>query len=189
MTKRITIKSINITTTEKSGLYLNKNENASRRPIASNGSMVRVDIFEKDGKFYGVPIYVADMVKKELPNRACVQGKDEKDWVNIDNTYNFKFSLFANDYVRIVNKKDEIIEGYYRSFCRATANIQEIISHDNSQKFISLGIKTLKNFEKYTVDVLGNKYKVKSEKRYGLEKRHNNKSCQSKIKGQTTSSC
>ena len=66
----------------------------------------------------------------------------------MDSTYNFKFSLFANDYVRIVNKKDEIIEGYYRAFCRATANIQEIISHDNSQKFISLGIKTLKNFEK-----------------------------------------
>ena len=92
------IKSITITTTEKSGLYLNKNENASRRPIASNGSMVRVDIFEKDGKFYGVPIYVADMVKKELPNKACVAHKDENDWILINDTYKFKFSIYENGF-------------------------------------------------------------------------------------------
>ena len=182
------IKSITITTTEKSGLYLNKNENASRRPIASNGSMVRVDIFEKDGKFYGVPIYVADMVKKELPNRACVAYKDESEWILMDSTYNFKFSLYPYDYINLINSKGETTEGYYKSFHRGTAGISEIISHDNSKSFSS-GIKNLKNFEKYTVDVLGNKYKVKSEKRNGLEKRHNNKSCKSKIKGQATSSC
>ena len=193
------IKSITITTTEKSGLYLDKNDNASRRPIASNGSMVRVDIFEKDGKFYGVPIYVADMVKKELPNKIAYSGNNE---LYADHTYNFKFSLYPNDYFFMEEKDGGKIEGYYKGFDIKGLTITYIL-HDNSlpkgyqtskkekndKVRLRKAIMSLKNFEKYTVDVLGNKYKVKSEKRYGLEKRHNNKSCQSKIKGQTTSSC
>ena len=199
------IKSITITTTEKSGLYLDKNENASRRPIASNGRMVRVDIFEKKGKYYGVPIYVADMAKEELSNKIAGTNKNE---LYIDAAYNFKFSLYPNDYFVMEEKSGVRLEGYYKSFDISGAKIEYIL-HDGSipnesksnksaknndsekdeKRKLRKGITTLKNFEKYTVDVLGNKYKVKSEKRNGLEKRHNNKSCQSKIKGQTTSSC
>lgn len=43
------------------------------------------------------------------------------------------------------------------------------INHDNTYVISSLGIKTLKNIEKYTVDVLGEYHAVKREKRQGFE--------------------
>ena len=44
----------------------------------------------------------------------------------------------------------------------------ELRSHDNSYSLPKLGIKTLDSIEKYTVDVLGNYYPVKREKRLGF---------------------
>ena len=44
-------------------------------------------------------------------------------------------------------------------------------NHDNSYMISSLGIKTLEAFEKYTVDVLGNYYPVKKERRIPFGKK------------------
>ena len=60
---------------------------------ADNGSMIRVDVFyiEDDGYYY-VPIYTADVVKDELPNKAVVQKKLPKDWKEMDDR-DFLFSM------------------------------------------------------------------------------------------------
>ena len=78
-----------------------------------NGEMVRVDVFRsKDkGKFYAVPIYTFDFATGKLPNKAIVQGKDKdgmiKDWLEMDENYDFCFSLFKNDAVLIQTKDME----------------------------------------------------------------------------------
>ncbi len=44
--------------------------------VADNDSMVRIDVFHVEGEgYYFVPVYVADTLKSELPNLACVQRK------------------------------------------------------------------------------------------------------------------
>ncbi|WP_034583557.1 type II CRISPR RNA-guided endonuclease Cas9 [Helicobacter pametensis] len=78
--------------------------------IVDNGAMVRVDIFKsKDkGSFYAVPIYTYDFAIGKLPNRAIVQGKSNgvlKDWIEMDENYEFCFSLFKNDCIRIQTKE------------------------------------------------------------------------------------
>ncbi|EJX02134.1 hypothetical protein EVA_09758 [gut metagenome] len=45
----------------------------------------------------------------------------------------------------------------------------EVINNDNSYTIESLGTKTLKSIEKYTVDILGNYYPVRKETRQNFD--------------------
>lgn len=142
----------------------------------ANGSMIRVDIFRENGKYFFVPVYVADTLKKELPNRAATAHKPYNEW-KIMKEENFLFSLYPRDLV-YVRKKDGIklkksitdekkmdeCWAYFISANISTASIAGI-SHDRSFEFEGLGIQSLEIFKKYSVDVLGNKFEVKSEKR------------------------
>ena len=153
---------------------------------ADNDSMVRVDVFRKDGKYYLVPIYVADTLKPELPNRACVAHKPYNEWVEMSDE-NFVFSLYTNDLVSIKHKKSvkltksnkespisdfvevkEILM-YYKGTDISTASIS-LINNDNSYFVRGLGVMTLEKFEKYTVDVLGEYHKVEKETRQKFRK-------------------
>ena len=162
-----------------SGVFLNNG-----KAFAKNGDMIRIDVFQvKEGKdkgFYFVPIYVADKVKDKLPSRAVIQGKDPKDWKEMKDE-DFIYSLYPNDLIyfsskKIVgfknnNKSSEILgvdmsEGYlyYTGADISTASIN-VDFVDNSFSKHGLGVKTLKEFRKFTIDVLGNIHEVKKEKR------------------------
>ncbi len=150
--------------------------------VADNDSMVRIDIFYVEGDgYYLVPIYVADTLKETLPNRACVAGKPYAEWKEMRDE-DFLFSLYPNDLIRVTHKKllsfaksqkeatipekyetkSELV--YYNSTGISTASVK-CFTHDNSYMISNLGIKTLENIEKFTVDVLGNYAKVEKEKR------------------------
>ena len=132
--------------------------------ICDNGDMPRVDVFTKDGKYYLVPIYVADFAKEELPNRAIVAGKD-KEWVEMDKSYEFLFSLHKEDLVQIQLKNEEPFMGYFKGAHSATAQVQ-IQSIDSD--FVKIaGSKTAVIFKKYIIDPLGYYHEVKNEKRLG----------------------
>lgn len=79
--------------------------------IVDNGGMKRVDVFRSrdKGNFYAVPIYTFDFALGKLPNRAIVQGKGKdgviKDWIEMDERYEFCFSLFKNDCACIQTKE------------------------------------------------------------------------------------
>lgn len=150
------------------------------RGRANNDGMVRVDIFRKDGKFYGVPVYVGDIYRGILPNKAVVQGKAEENWLEMTDEYEFIFALYKNDLVKIrsekgmeFKKKSEkgSIESknvqetfaYYLGFDRTTGAIK-ITLHDNSFE-TRTGIQRLMMFEKHEVDMLGNYHKVGHETR------------------------
>ncbi len=148
--------------------------------IAANGSMVRIDVFceENKGKkkYYFVPIYTADVVKKRLPNRAATANKILSEW-RMMNDENFIFSLYSRDLIYIESDKGvavKTIDGqtirvqslyaYFTGANTATASISGKF-HDSSATYESLGIQGLKNIQKCQVDVLGNVSFVKKEKR------------------------
>lgn len=155
---------------------------------ADNDSMVRVDVFKVEGDgYYLVPIYVADTLKKDLPNKAIVQRKSYAEWPEM-NDKNFIFSLYLNDLIKVTHKKEMKFSKvnadsslpnefsckeafvYYKG-TNITVGSISIILNDNSYSIDSLGVKTLQNLEKYQVDVLGNYTKVSKEKRQSFAKR------------------
>lgn len=162
------IRSVKLLSTQKSGM-------AVRHGIADNGAMIRVDIFTKAGKFYAVPLYVADAVADTLPNRAVVQSKPESEWPDMDETYQFLFSLCSGDWVRVILKNQPAREGYFGGLDRATGNIN-IWLHDRNTKLAkdgllrSNGIKTALKVEKCHVDLLGRLFLAKPEVRQPLRK-------------------
>ena len=156
------IRSVKLLATQKSGIPV-------RGGVANNGAMLRADIFFKGGRFHAVPIYVSDAVKAQLPNRAVVHSKPEEEWTLIDDSYQFLFSLHANDWVTI-RLKGEVKEGYFAGLDRATGAVSLWV-HDRNQSVGSsgqwrgVGIKTALAVEKYHVDLLGNLRRVYREVR------------------------
>lgn len=152
------------------------------KAVADNDSMVRVDIFNKDNKYYIVPIYMRDVVGKVLPNKAIVANKPYKEWIEMNEEYTFKFSIYPNDLVYFKHKKgisfkhkldkkaaiNTLKEGlvYYVSTDSSTGAIS-LITHDNKYLARGIGVKTLEKLEKYVVDELGNVARVNKETRLG----------------------
>lgn len=137
-----------------------------------SNSMIRVDVFYMEGDgYYYVPIYITDVVKDELPNRAVVANKSHGEWKVMDDK-DFLFSMYPNDLIYVERKQvfkltapknsslDPTISKtkglfYYRSFNSNTGSF-EIYTHDSSYYKESLGGKTLSCLKKYTIDALGN---------------------------------
>ena len=120
-----------------------------------------------------MPVYVKDVIVGKVPERAMTSGKIENDWTVVDSSFQFHFSLFSNDFVIVKTSKGEEIAGYYKGSDRATCSIT-LLSHDGSELFRGIGVKTLKKFEKYYVDMLGEKFLIKQEKApYGMANRSN----------------
>lgn len=156
------IRSVKLLAVQKSGIPI-------RGGIANNGAMLRVDIFTKGGRFHAVPVYASDAVKKELPNRSVIAYQPEEQWPIMDESHQFLFSLYPNDWVT-VRLKGEIKEGYFSGLDRATGAIS-LWLHDRNQSVGSsgqwrgIGIKTALAVEKYHVDLLGNLHRVYKEDR------------------------
>jgi CRISPR-associated endonuclease Csn1 len=162
------IKSVRIIETQNSGVKVQKG-------IASNGDMIRADIFEKEDKYYIVPLYVADTVKEKLPNRAAPIKATQSNKNIMDDRFEFKFSLQKNDLVYIYAKKGINLEidgrlievkelfGYYKKI-HATNDRIIIGAHDSSWEK-EIGIKQVDEIKKYDVTVLGERHEVKKEAR------------------------
>ena len=133
-----------------------------REGLAGNGAMVRVDVFKDDRGFWMVPIYVHQMADTRKypspPMKACKSGTRPM------SSANFQFSLYPWSFVRLVDRKGEITEGYYRKMNINGAAI-EISPHDDASKLNKHGVKTLQVFQKLRVDLLGRISKADAEPR------------------------
>ncbi|MBQ9486046.1 MAG: type II CRISPR RNA-guided endonuclease Cas9 [Clostridia bacterium] len=173
------VKKVKIKSKATSGVLLEKVNG-----FADNGGMVRADVFTKDGKYYVVPVYIKDVYAKVLPNKAIVAKKPYEQWIEMDGSFEFLFSLYKNDLIYFEHKKginltktnsknkdDRImrVKGhlYYNSINISTGGA-EFFTHDNSYEIGGLGVLTLKKLQKCSVDVLGNITFVKKEKRQGF---------------------
>lgn len=144
-----------------------------RGGLAKNDTMLRVDVFrhKSNDKYHLVPVYVHHTVTG-LPNRAIIAYKDEDDWTEMDENFEFLFSIHPNDLVKVTLKKESHL-GYYASTSRSTGAVNFWV-HDRSQLvgkagFIeSVGVKTARNVEKFHVDILGNIYPALPEVRRDL---------------------
>ena len=152
------VKAVRIEQVQKIGVWVR-----NRNGVADNATMVRIDVFEKGGKYYLVPIYSWQVAKGILPDRAVVQGRDEEDWTVMDDSFEFKFVLYANDLIKLTAKKNVFL-GYFVSLNRATGAI-DIRTHDTDSTkgkngiFQSVGVKTALSFQKYQIDELGKEIK------------------------------
>lgn len=147
------VKAVRVEQVQKTGVWV-RNHNG----IADNATMVRVDVFEKGGKYYLVPIYSWQVAKGILPDRAVVALKDEEDWTVIDDSFEFKFVLYANDLIKVQLKKDSFF-GYFIGLDRATGQIS-LRHHDldkskGKEGIYRIGVKTALSFQKYQIDELG----------------------------------
>jgi len=143
-----------------------------RGGFADNGVMVRTDVFERDGKYYLVPVYLKDTVAGTLPDKAIVQGRPESQWREMDESYRFLFSLHLNDPIRLVRRSggtETAIGGYFRGADRSSGCIG-IEAHDSSWLRRGQGVaQGIVAFEKYTIDPLGRSiHRVRQEKRRGF---------------------
>lgn len=141
-----------------------------RGGLANNGEMLRTDVFSKKNKkgkeeFYLVPVYKHSL-GRELPKKAIVSNKPESEWIVMDETYTFRFSLFLDDLIKTQKNGTEFF-GYFRGTDRATGAIT-VLAHDKSWTQRGIGIKTQDSFVKYQVDPLGVYAQVREEKRLPL---------------------
>ena len=160
------IRSVKVNYGKMSGIQI-------RNGLAAQDSLIRVDIFTKEGKFYLAPLYVADTVKKKLPDQTA-DGETQ-----IDNSFYFCFSLYPNDLAKVTLKGKGSILGYFRGYGGPPNpyNITLLI-HDRNKngherandkgEIPSIGIKTALSVEKFNVDVLGNIYPAPLEIRRDL---------------------
>ncbi|MBP3917218.1 type II CRISPR RNA-guided endonuclease Cas9 [Clostridium sp.] len=119
------------------------------------GDMARIDLYEKEGKYYIVPVYSYQILNNITPKKASTAGKNESEWTVIDDTYTFKMSLFKNDLIKISYKNRPGYFGYYINFDRSTSSLK-IEEHDSSAMYKGIGIKSaVESIEKFNVDVLG----------------------------------
>lgn len=170
------VRKVKVYKKQTSGVFVNDGNG-----IAENGSMVRIDVFCENGKYYFVPIYTADVVKNVLPNRAATAKKTYAEWKYVDDK-DFIFSLYPNDLIQCKRKKGiplnlngnsgqmerNDIFAYFRSADIASAGIAGV-AHDSSFSFRGLGVQSLEVIKKCQVDVLGNISYVKNEKRMGFK--------------------
>ena len=157
------------------GMILEKNKG-----IVKNDGMIRVDLYSKDGKYFGVPVYVADLYRGELPKRAATQNKPQNEWRVIDDTYTFEISIYQDDLLHIKNKKgieqkkkkdvensakaqtktitDDLV--YFIGFNRSTASI-EVEDTTGCYRRDGIGTQNIGKITKCEIDVLGNVQEIK----------------------------
>ena len=137
------------------------------------GDMARVDVFRKKNKkgkweFYVVPIYPHQIATMDTPpNRAVIAYKSDDEWTLLDNSFEFIWSLNAMSYVEITKSNGEFIEGYFRGLHRGTgaANVSKHWTLEKDGASDGIGVKTLADFKKFTIDRLGRKFEVSREVR------------------------
>lgn len=146
------VKSVKVIERKTTGVRINHG-------LAGNGNMVRVDLYQKEGKYYAVPIYISDMVKKEIPRKAATSGKQYKDWRVMDSD-DFLFSVYPKDLLHLKKGKpfkdgfSNEIYMYFAGLDPSSASFA-VTAHDSSISLRGIGIQNLELIEKCQVDALG----------------------------------
>jgi len=156
------------------GMLLEKNKG-----IVKNDGMIRVDLYSKDGKYFGVPVYVADLYRGKLPKKAATPEKPQNEWRVMDDTYTFEMSIYQDDLLRIESedgielKKNKDIENSAKAPTKTIADdLVYFIGFDRSTTAIKIEdttgcycgrkrIMNIKNITKCEIDVLGNVQEIK----------------------------
>ena len=142
-----------------------------RGGTVDRGDMARVDVFRKmNGKrkweFYAIPVYPHQIVTlSEPPDRAVKAGGDESEWVMLEGTAEFLWSIYSMSFVELVKSNGEMIEGYFRSLDRNTGAVTLSPQSTSDEIRKGIGVKTLTSLKKFNIDRFGRKFEVMREVR------------------------
>ena len=149
----------------KSGIIVRRGEAIAHADL---DTMVRTDIFSKDGKYYLVPVYTYQIANRTRwpspPMQAIEAHKSENEWPVLNDTHSFLFSLYPSSYVIARNRKGEVFEGYFAGTDRNGGQLT-LHPHHGIGKPARPGTRLLASFEKYHVDRLGNRFPIEKEPR------------------------
>ncbi|MBE0498717.1 MAG: type II CRISPR RNA-guided endonuclease Cas9 [Campylobacterales bacterium] len=157
--------------------------------MCDNGDMPRVDVFTKDGKYYLVPIYIADFAKADFSD-ITAYGLD------LAEDSKFLFSIHKDDIVGIntkatANKPAKEVRGYFTQMIGPSILLNSFDNDEatffrydkNKKKFVcQLNVLNAIGIKKYTIDPLGYYHEVRSEKRLGTIPQESKKRKKIKIK-------
>jgi CRISPR-associated endonuclease Csn1 len=132
--------------------------------LAENGEVKRIDVFIKDNKYHFIFLYPTDFLKKELPNISIKN-------IQIDNSFEFLFSLFKDEYIEIKQKNGNPFFGYLK-FVESDGRFN-ILPHSQAEldkKNNRFSTGSLEYIKKYQVDPLGNISEIKKEQKVGTKK-------------------
>lgn len=145
-----------------------------RQGHVTSGTIVRVDVFSRKGKYHLVPVYAHQLAGRTPPMHAIVAHKPESEWTLVDESFRFEFSLWKNSRFEIRFKTGRVIEGDYSGVNRSDGGITYNPPDDASTRKSGDGrpvnykfaTKTgVVSFRKISVDRLGRAFPVKGEKR------------------------
>ena len=156
--------------------------------IVFNGEMLRVDLFQKDGKGHAVPVYKIDATEETLPDRAIVARKGYDQWTKIDETFDFMFSLYRNDLVQVTFSKPtqiplrsgdkmtyqqgESVLLYYKSTHSANGSLEFDLMDGSNAKRITLSLKSNPPImKKMNIDPIGRMTTIHAEQRQSFKKK------------------
>ncbi len=145
-----------------------------RDGAAERGEMVRVDVFSKvNGRgrveYFLVPIYPHQVANHtdwpKPPNRAIQADTPEEQWPEIDETYEFRWSVFPLSFLELIKPSGEVISGYLRGVSRNTGAL--VISPQHTKEIVrdGIGSRTLNSIRKFAVDRLGRRFEIPRETR------------------------
>ncbi len=132
--------------------------------LAENGEVKRVDVFKKNDRYHFIYLYTADFEKDKLPTTTIKN-------IDIDNTFEFQFSIFKDELIEIRQKNKNEIRGYMKfplSDGRFAISSHLDSNFNATKNRFSTG--HLEFIKKYQVDVLGNIQEVKKETRVATKK-------------------
>lgn len=162
----VPIRKVRLATTKKVDVEV-------RDGAAERGEMARVDVFRKANKkgkweYFLVPVYPHEVATlAEPPNRAVVAHKSEDEWPEMDSSYEFLWSLYPLSWIEVKKPDGTNFKGYFRSMDRHAGAIDISPHHtkDEKKKNRGIGVKTLAEFRKFSIDRLGNRSEIQREKR------------------------
>ncbi|HUB12612.1 MAG TPA: type II CRISPR RNA-guided endonuclease Cas9 [Acetobacteraceae bacterium] len=145
-----------------------------RGGTADRGEMARVDVFAKANRrgrneYFLVPIYPHQVADRRgyprPPDRAVVASKPESEWTLIDASHQFRFCLYQNSLVEVTTSDGEVVRGYFKGLDRSTGAISLAASNTPTKLRRGIGARTLRGFQKLSVDRVGRISVVGSEGR------------------------
>lgn len=171
------VRAIRVYDNQPSGFEINHGKG-----FVNNGTTVRLDVFNRKGKFYFAPVYLQDLAKiesgKKFPQifptptgRSAVE-KTELNSIREsngsilakgENGFDKIMSVFPNDYIQIKfvdkNGNQEIREGYYAGYGIAVGQIS-IINHLTAGRKPddAISAQSAKSIKKLDISILGDNY-------------------------------
>ncbi len=140
-------------------------------------NMFRLDIYNVNGHYKIVPIYVVDLINKNFEHYFQPM---EKNVLEIAQEKDYLYSLYKDNFIKIVTENNEAFEGYLSQYNAQTGQIH-IYSNDDSKIYKirdkkqlagyrlenekKINISVITEMKKFDVSFLGYCSEIKKEKK------------------------